>query len=566
MGVRKYDTDSFIEKAKEVHGDKYDYSQTEYINYSSKVKIICPIHGAFYISPNKHLHGQGCRKCGYNRNSLNQRSNNIEFIEKAKDIHGDRYDYSKVEYETNSKKVCIICHEHGEFWQTPNSHLAGRGCPKCAKALQSIRQRSNNEEFIEKAHIVHGLKYDYSKVEYTTNKVHVTITCPLHGDFEQSPTHHLCGEGCPKCKYETIAQKQLFSHGYIIEQFRKIHGDKYDYSNVKYCGVDTKVCIVCPEHGEFWQVPWTHIKGCGCPKCGSTLSKNEDEIVSYLETWLGKGKVVTRDRSILGNRQEIDIFIPDLKIGIEYNGLLWHSDKFNRIDRKYHLTKTEICESKGYRLIHIFEDEYVNNKTVVLSKLKQILKCNNDLPKINARQTKISVIDNKTAKDFLNKNHIQGFVNSTIYIGSYYQEQLIGVMCFKQETNNSNKWELTRLATDINYVCRGVAGKLFKFFVRLKRPAQIKSFADRRWSTHDDNNLYSQLGFVCDSFLPPDYKYYDSKSGKLERIHKFNCRKDRLHKISGLPLTMTEHEMAKAMMYYRIYDCGLIRYIWRKEN
>ena len=183
-----------------------------------------------------------------------------EFIASAREVHGDKYDYSKVEYVCALTKVCIICPEHGDFWQEANSHLRGQGCPKCKYEKQS----SSTEEFIQKAHKVHGDKYDYSKVEYDGYKTKVCIICPKHGEFWQTPNSHLNGNGCPKCKGE----KQTCTTDEFIAKAKKIHGDKYDYSKVEYVNNHTKVCIICPEHGEFWQIPSSHLQGKGCPKCG----------------------------------------------------------------------------------------------------------------------------------------------------------------------------------------------------------------------------------------------------------------------------------------------------------
>ncbi|MEE3416938.1 MAG: hypothetical protein VZR53_16420, partial [Prevotella sp.] len=149
--MAKYTTDIFIEKAREIHADKYDYSKVNYVNNSMKVTIICPEHGEFEQTPANHLCGKGCLLCG-RKQTINKRSSNTEnFIIKAKEIHGDKYDYSKVNYVNNSTKVTIICPEHGEFEQTPASHLRGSGCPKCAIIQNADRCRMTTEEFINKA-------------------------------------------------------------------------------------------------------------------------------------------------------------------------------------------------------------------------------------------------------------------------------------------------------------------------------------------------------------------------------------------------------------------------------
>ena len=138
-------------------------------------------------------------------------------------------------------------------------------------------------------------------------------------------------------------------------------------------------------------------------------------------------------------------------------------------------------------------------------------------------------------------------------------------MSFKKENNNCNIWELTRFATKIDYVCQGLGGKLFKYFVKNYEPIEIKSFADRRWTLDESNNLYVKLGFKLSKILPPDYKYYNNSLNKYERIHKFSLRKQRLNKKYGLSLAMTETEMAKELGYDRIWDCGLLKYVWKKN-
>lgn len=198
--MKKITTTEFIKKAEKIHGDKYDYSKINYINATTKICIICPIHGEFWQEPRVHLSGGGCKLCA-NEYIANKNTKNIEyFISKAKQIHGDKYDYSKVKYKNILKKVCIICPKHGEFWQTPDNHLHGHGCRKCLFEKLTNINKSNKEEFIEKAKQIHGDKYDYSKVEYKNCDTNVKIVCPTHGEFEQTPYNHLHSSGCPHCK------------------------------------------------------------------------------------------------------------------------------------------------------------------------------------------------------------------------------------------------------------------------------------------------------------------------------------------------------------------------------
>jgi len=181
----------FIIKANEVHGDKYDYSMVEYKNNCTKVKIICPMHGVFEQTPTHHINRkQNCPSCTGHKKDTNL------FISKAKKIHGDKYDYSKVEYISAKEKIVIVCSLHGEFKQTPNNHLKGKQCFYCTGT-----PKKSNDEFIEQATIKHNKKYDYSLVNYITREDKVKILCPIHGMFKQTPASHLNGgSGCPRCK------------------------------------------------------------------------------------------------------------------------------------------------------------------------------------------------------------------------------------------------------------------------------------------------------------------------------------------------------------------------------
>jgi len=191
FSTKKLSTEDFIHRAKTFHNNKYDYSLVVYKNMSTKVIIICPVHGKFLQTPQQHLRSSGCSKCsGYFQLCKET------FIEKAIQVHGDKYDYSKVVYITNKTKVIIICSIHGEFQQRPDCHLRGVGCPKC----YTKNAKDNIQSFISKSINTHGYKYDYSKVDYKSANTKVYIICPIHGKFLQLPSNHIAGQGCPKCQ------------------------------------------------------------------------------------------------------------------------------------------------------------------------------------------------------------------------------------------------------------------------------------------------------------------------------------------------------------------------------
>ena len=258
--------EDFIRRARIVHGDKYDYSKAVYLGTHTKLCIICPKHGEFWQEPDNHLSRKSiCPKCSAEILSDRFRSNTEEFVRKARLVHGDKYDYSKVEYHHNEKRVCIICPEHGEFWQTPHVHLHGFGCSKCSNSYIPT-----TDEFIDSLKSRYGDKYDYSKVDYKGNRVKVCVICKEHGEFWSTPQNLLKNHGCPKCSGNYGIDKD-----YFIKLANERFSGKYDYSKVEWKNYKTKVCIVCPEHGEFWQSPVLHLKTQGCPICsGSYLDKD----------------------------------------------------------------------------------------------------------------------------------------------------------------------------------------------------------------------------------------------------------------------------------------------------
>ena len=257
MKKLKMTTEQFIKEAKKIHGDKYDYSKSEYNGSKIKTCIICPKHGEFWQIPYLHLKGCGCTEC-YNQEKRGKKRQHDKkwFIEQSRQIHGDKYDYSKVEYKTISTKVCIICPEHGEFWQTPALHIWSKnGCSKCGGT-----NKSSNKEFIEKAKKIHGDKYDYSKVEYNGNKTKVCIVCPIHGEFWQKPNGHLDGNGCPKCKSSHLERElRLFLEKEKIDYEEQKTFDWLKYKSKQYLDFylpEYNIAIECQGEQHFQKSGW----------------------------------------------------------------------------------------------------------------------------------------------------------------------------------------------------------------------------------------------------------------------------------------------------------------------
>lgn len=480
-----------------------------------------------------------------------------EFIRKAKQIHGNKYDYSKVEYINSHTKVCIICPKHGKFLQLPHSHLFGSGCPECGRI-----KRTSKNTFIEKAKEVHGNKYDYSKVEYINKNTKVCIICPIHGEFWQRPHNHIQGkQGCPECGKKYAKEWRKNDYNIFLKTSKERFGNIYSFPNIdkEYENSHSKITIKCNKCGnEFIKIACDHITSPngGCKHCYFSKSKAEEEIGDFISKILKDNSAISfNDRSVLKNN-ELDIYIKNRKLAIEFNGLFWHSDK----NKNYHLMKTEMCDNLGIRLIQIFEDEYTFHKEIVLSKLKHILGNDYNLKKIYGRNCTIKEITFKESSDFLNKNHIQGSSKSTVYLGALANNVLCAVMSFTKLSEG--KWELTRFASDITKRSIGIGGKLFSYFIKHYNPAEVKSFADRRWTVDNENNLYHKLGFKLEKILRPDYRYF--MNGKKERLHKFGFRKSILAKKYSLSCELTETQMTDKIGAKKIWDCGLFKYVWTK--
>jgi hypothetical protein len=272
-GSLKPSREQFIERAIRIHGDKYDYSEVNYVNARTNISITCRKHGIFEITPDHHLNRRlGCYECKKEEIAATTRPlREASFIERSEAIHRGKYDYSKVVYINNFTDVQIICPEHGPFPQRPANHIKGAGCPTC----DLERKRKTTEEFIKDATKIHGDKYDYSKVDYITNIDEVEIVCPKHGSFFQKPTIHVnSGSNCPMCSPHAVMTKEEF-----IRASRKVHGDKFDYSSVKYNTARIKVTIICPLHGPFEQVPYSHLVGNGCGICAGNAKFTQSEFI-----------------------------------------------------------------------------------------------------------------------------------------------------------------------------------------------------------------------------------------------------------------------------------------------
>jgi len=459
---------NFILKAKHIHkGENLDYSEVEYINNRTPVKIIdhdkSPNgveYGEFWQTPSNHLKGQ----CHPDKKGLRISKGKLfsrdKIIKRFKEVHkGENLDYSEVEYKGMHIKVKIISHdlrpdgtEYGVFWQEPIVHLKGGTHPEIGRQRQIKSQTYTTETFIDKLKKISDCEWlDFSKVKYISSQTKITLICN-------------------KCNNKGI------------------------------------------KHGEFQICPDALLQGKGCPKCGNHRSDAEDEIVDFI-----KGKsdlsIERRNHSILDGK-ELDIYLPQKHIAFEYNGLRWHSEQFNK-DKYYHLSKKNKCEEKGIKLFHIFEDEYIFHKEALFSKISRLLELDKSLPKIETRECSIRELRNDEAEKFMNYNNIQGYCDADIHLGAFYQEKLMSVISLSRR--HDEEWILDRFANDIHYTVQDTFSKIIKFFTNEYNCKSIKAFIDRRWEYDKDNNLYTKNGFIFNKVLDVDYTY---TNGHGKRINK----------------------------------------------
>ena len=289
------------------------------------------------------------------------------------------------------------------------------------------------------------------------------------------------------------------------------------------------------------------------------LAKNKTMLafIRQIKDFLDKNEVNYKSSCKVGGCK-VDILIGD-KIAINLYRL-------NSIKECKHLllNHKSTCKKNNVNLIEIMEDEFYLNPDVVFSKLRRILGLDGKCERIYARKCDVREIETNMANEFLDDNHIQGGVSSTIYLGAFYCGELVGVMSFL--TEGHGLWNLNRFATDNKYICCGLGSKMFNYFIKTYCPISVRSFADYRWTLDGKNNLYTKLGFELEYLLRPGYTYFNQNINKHLRLRRERFKKSNLNKKYGFPMTMTELEMTKELGYDRIWDCGLFKYVWRKEN
>lgn len=274
--MKRLTTSEWVAKAKK-HLPQFDYTKVNYTHSKTKVEIVCPMHGSFFVLPPDLLRSKkGCPKCSGNTQKPTE-----EFAKEMEALRPE-YSYHKVVYKTNKHKVCIVCPKHGDFWIRPVSMISAKqGCPQCGNEIAAKKNTNSQEAFIKRAKTVHGDFYTYENSVYKSTRSKIVITCPIHGNFEIKANNFLNGSGCNECALDRIR----IPEEQFLEHVCRVHSG-YDLSHINYKGLNEKIKLICPKHGEFFILAksvWFHNRG--CPKCKiPNLSYTKENFIEEVTT------------------------------------------------------------------------------------------------------------------------------------------------------------------------------------------------------------------------------------------------------------------------------------------
>nr|DAG74658.1 MAG TPA: endonuclease-like protein [Bacteriophage sp.] len=478
-------------------------------------------------------------------------------------------------------KLTWNCSLHGPYEQSIKSHLRGNGCPHCKSNNAHKSRRANNpypQWFIDElSKSEAGRKILAQELPLRTK---IEFICPLHGPYFQNAERYWKGlTGCSLCKGQKIGKAEQktkrLSNPYpqwFIDELSLECKDKVLKGEIS---VNDEATFICPKHGEYRQIIYSHInavegtKKCGCPSCAAEASiygsKYEIKLRESLET-LGirvqkvRGKIQS---PWSGFPMELDLFLPDYNLAIEVDGLYYHTMEYlneshSKIEgMKYHQVKTDLCAKEGIQLIHLFEDDLRDRYEVCLNLIKSKLGLLHH-KRVYARQCEVKEVASEMAHKFYDKYHIQGWGQGICY-GLYYKGHLMSCMSMRKACSNTKEkgsWELNRYASINNYFVVGGFERLEKFFIQKFSIKRLISFADK---TISNGALYYKQGYKLESVSGPDYQYVY----KGKRWHKFNFRIKRFKEDPDLLYEegLTELQLAQLNKITRIYDCGKMKFV-----
>lgn len=526
----------FIKSKFEEEG--YELLSNHYIGSNALLKCLCPNNHVWEITWSKFKKGRRCKFCN---------GSAVYFLDIKKSFNDAGYTLltKENEYKNTKQKLKSICPKGHIYEVSYSNWLVGRRCKICHFESISV----DYKKFIN---VLKINKYTLLEKIPPNFKARTKLLCECANGHRFYTSWSLLsrGHGCKKCAYVKLSEDFSFDYDFVK---RSLAIEDYTLLNTKYENSFKKLKVKCPKGHIYYMAFRDWRQGCRCPKCSKNYSKGHEGIVNYLNS-LGFIDVLINDRNLI-SPYELDIIIPSKKIAIEYCGLYWHSE-LNGKNKNYHLTKLEKCISLGYKLITIFEDEWLQNKLIVKSRLASLLNCSSD-NRIFARKCKVQEVTPKLAKDFCNDNHLQGYGSgASIKLGLYTESDLVAIMTFSKPSPAKGSrgvsmgvWELHRYCSKLGTHVIGGASKLLKHFEKEFYCVNLFTYADRRWSV---GNLYEALGFSFVESTKPNYWYILNN----KRVHRFSMRKT-----SKDDKDLTEWENRKLQGHDRIWDCGNLKYI-----
>lgn len=553
--IKVHDLASCILKSKSIFGDRYDYSKTTYKKGSrEKITLICKEHGEFSMGRQSHLAGRGCTLCGREETKkavIDSRGITKEWVtSKLKDCTVTNLP-KIIKIESN---LDLICPTHGEFSITCKELRQRKKTPciKCGRNLVGVNRRNSIKKVRDSLNIIHGGKYSAPNIdeEYSGSKSYLTLICESHGEFKVKYNDVKTKEsGCPKCKGVECSDRLSSPCEEVIKKSKEKYGkETYGYSRLPAGKLPFKTVVEfeCKTHGFFSQKIGDHLGGCkvGCPKCANNTSSGENELFKFVKEFYPDA--VQGWRGLLNSNLEADVFIPELNLAIEFNGLISHSS-LRKPNRDYHRNKRDIFNSQGIRLIQIWEDEWNGNNEKVKGYLKNILEKNNI--RVFARKCEIRFVPLEESRLFLEVNHLLGFGGMcTQYLGLYHNSELQCLMTFKKGFVG---WELNRMVNKLGVTVVGGFSKLLTYWRKNNPKEELTSYIDLDKFTGD---TYELCGFVkVQTTLSLSYVY------RNKRESKFNFRKDRLKEMfPDCDLKLTEKEICHSKGIYQIWNSGTV--------
>ena len=531
-----------------------------------KLNLVCAKHGPFKRAASELFRSgrEGCPQCNRLKGKAIQGLALLEtFKIEAPKKHNGRFTYDYSTFKGHREPMRMTCPDHGEFWAEPSRHLHVResgGCPTCGKILRGQRRSNSDHSWINRAAEVHEGKYTYlgiSPVEGTPDAAKRTITfiCSEHGEITKSLKDHVLGKrGCWHCGQLVSAEKRTRTTEEVQKEIETIYPGKLSFEKFTYAGARENFTLHCLEHGLEFE---TNIDRCHknpgfypCPKCSPRSDSATQRLIS--ESIIAMGiPTVYNDRKTLDGK-EIDILVPDLNLGIEYNGVYWHSEKWlTRVrDAKWHMVeKQQLATGKGVELVH-FDSTIPSEKIINFIKFKA-----GKVARVFARKTVSAQVEQPTAEAMLDELHIQGAAKGCTSYGLFQNKELLGVASFSRATSergnkDPHRWELRRMVFNCQVI--GGASKLLKAFTREHPEVRsLISYSDNRWFT---GGVYNALGFEHTKDCPLDYAYTKGDSIWHKAQFKHSAMKTKPNFVYDENLS--EIQNCHNNGYFRIWDCG----------